>query len=150
VKRHLNTIRVASGVFLMGIGVLIAMGRLQTLNGTLISAGTSLGAWADTEPGTARIVLGLAALAIAVVPPVWGFMRRLSHGASIGAGGAATGTGTGTGAGTGSADVAAPPRLLGRTGTVFAALFALIAALQLAGLLDLAEVLEQWLTFQGI
>ena len=143
VKRHLNTIRVASGVFLMGIGVLIAMGRLQTLNGTLISAGTSLGAWADTEPGTARIVLGLAALAIAVVPPVWGFVRRLRHGASIGAG-------AGTGAGAGSADVAAPPRLFGRTGAVFAALFVLIATLQLAGLLDLAEVLEQWLTFQGI
>jgi cytochrome c-type biogenesis protein len=143
VKRHLNTIRVASGVFLMGIGVLIAMGRLQTLNGTLISAGTSLGTWADAEPGTARVVLGLAALAVAVVPPAWGFMRRLRYGASIG-------TGAGTAGGAGSADVAAPPRLLGRTGAVFAALFVLIATLQLAGLLDIAEVLEQWLTFQGI
>jgi cytochrome c-type biogenesis protein len=123
VKRHLNTIRVASGVFLVGIGVLIAMGRLQTLNGTLISAGTSLGAWADTEPGTARIVLGLAALAIAVIPPAWGVVRRLRHGALP---------------------------LVGRPGAVFAGLFVLIGALQLAGLLDLAEVLEQWLTFQGI
>jgi cytochrome c-type biogenesis protein len=146
VKRHLNTIRVASGMFLVGIGVLIAMGRLQTLNGTLISAGTSLGAWADTEPGAARIVLGLAALAVAAVPPALGLVRRLRHDASIGVGGA----GPDSAAGTSAAGTAAAQPLVGRVGAIFAGLFLLIAALQIAGLVDLAEVLEQWLTFQGI
>ena len=151
VKRHLNTIRVASGVFLVGIGVLIAMGRLQTLNGTLISAGTSLGAWADTEPGTARIVLGLAALAVAVIPPAWGLVRRLRHGASIGGGGAGPDSAGDMSAGAAnSAAAAEAPPLVGRAGAIFAGLFVMIATLQIAGLLDLAEVLEQWLTFQGI
>ncbi|MFP4374451.1 MAG: cytochrome c biogenesis CcdA family protein [Spirochaetaceae bacterium] len=126
IKRHLNTIRIASGVFLVGIGVLIAMGRLQTLNGTLISAGTSLGRWADADPGSARLVLGLSALALALIPPVWGLLRRIGRRA------------------------AGSPALIGRTGAVFTGLFVLIAALQLAGLLDMAEALEQWLTFQGI
>jgi cytochrome c-type biogenesis protein len=124
VKRHLNTIRVASGVFLMGIGVLIAMGRLQTLNGTLISAGTSLGAWADANPESARLVLGLSTLALAALPVIWGIVRRIRRGES------------------------AP--LLGRTGAIFAGLLVLIAGLQFAGLVNMAEVLEQWLTFQGI
>jgi cytochrome c-type biogenesis protein len=123
VKRHLDTIRVASGVFLIGIGILIAMGRLQTLNATVISAGSSLGAWAEANPVDARVVLGSAALGVAALPVVWGIVRRLRR-------------------------EGAP--LLGRAGTVFAALFALIAGLQFAGVVEIAEVLEQWLTFQGI
>jgi cytochrome c-type biogenesis protein len=123
VKRHLDTIRVASGVFLIGIGILIAMGRLQTLNATVISAGSSLGAWAEANPVGARVVLGSAALGVAALPVVWGIVRRLRR-------------------------EGAP--LLGRAGTVFAALFALIAGLQFAGVVEIAEVLEQWLTFQGI
>jgi cytochrome c-type biogenesis protein len=123
VKRHLNTIRVASGIFLIAIGILIAMGRLQTLNGTLISAGTSLGAWAQANPARSRLVLGLATLAAAAMPLLVGVVRRLRR-------------------------EGAP--LLGRAGAVFAGLLALIAGLQFAGVVDMAVVLEQWLTFQGI
>lgn len=123
IKRHLNTIRIASGVFLMGIGVLIALGRLQTLNGTLISMGTSLGAWAEADPARARTVLGAWSLVVAAVPVVWGLARRIRRGD-------------------------AP--LLGRAGAIVAAFFALIAGLQFAGVVDLATVLEGWLTFQGI
>lgn len=123
VKKHLNTIRIASGLFLMVIGVLIAMGRLQTLNGTLIAMGTSLGAWAEANPEHSRVVLGVSLLAVGALPLLWGLLRKLrAQGAPI----------------------------IGRTGAVFAGLFVVIAGLQFAGLVNMAEVLEQWLTFQGI
>jgi cytochrome c-type biogenesis protein len=123
VKRHLNTIRIASGVFLIGIGVLIAMGRLQTLNATLISTGTSLGAWGEANPDTARLVLGLSTLGLGLVPLILGLIRRVRRGG-------------------------AP--VLGRFGAAFLGVFVVLAGLQFAGIVDMAAVLEEWLTFQGI
>ncbi|MFO8065071.1 MAG: cytochrome c biogenesis protein CcdA [Spirochaetia bacterium] len=123
IKKHLGTIRIVSGVFLVGIGVLIAMGRLQTLNGTVISAGTALGAWDEANPMRSRLILGATTLAIAAIPLIAGTIRRL-----LGSG-------------------AARP---GRFGTAFLALFLVVSVLQFAGVVNMAEVLKEWLTFQGI
>jgi hypothetical protein len=89
----------------------------------LISAGTSLGAWSESNPEHARAVLGWMTLAVAALPFLWGAARRLLR---------------------------ADAPVVGRFGIAFAGVFAVIAGLQFAGVVDMAAVLEQWLTFQGI
>ncbi|MFW5806355.1 MAG: cytochrome c biogenesis protein CcdA [Spirochaetota bacterium] len=124
VKPHFGTIRTASGLFLVGIGVLIALGRLQTLNGQLIRLGTDLARWHEANPGSSRILFAVLAAAIAAAPVLWGLRRRRARG-----------------------DDAA---ILGRFGTVVTAVAGVTAVLQLAGVLDLALVFAEWFRFQGI
>ncbi|TVQ41256.1 MAG: cytochrome c biogenesis protein CcdA [Spirochaetaceae bacterium] len=68
IKRHLPTIKTASGLFLIAIGVLIAAGRFQQLNAALISAGVGLRRWQAADPQSARIAATALALTASLVP----------------------------------------------------------------------------------
>lgn len=125
IKRHLTTIRVASGVFLMGIGALIAFGRLQRFNATLISWGLSVQQWETANPATARIALGAIAVGIGLLPLIVALLRRLLARQE-------------------------EVRLVSVPKGVFLTLFALIGVFQLSGVINLAGILHSWLTFQGI
>lgn len=77
VKKHFGTIKTISGLFLIAIGLLIALGRFQQINGILAAAGTGLTAWSEASPRRADMIFGTLTLVLAVVHPVTRGIRRL-------------------------------------------------------------------------
>jgi cytochrome c-type biogenesis protein len=67
IKKHLGTIRVASGVLLISIGALILFGRLQKFNIILFSAAYRLETWEQENPLMARNVFGALFLGLALL-----------------------------------------------------------------------------------
>ena len=61
-KPHLNTIQKISGVFLIIIGILILLGRLQKLNIWLAILSQSLYSWDQANPSLSRLVFGIVFL----------------------------------------------------------------------------------------
>jgi hypothetical protein len=125
ITRHMTAIKTASGVFLIGIGVLIALGRLQQLNGALISWGVSIQQWEAANPAAARLVLGLATILIGLAPSLIAGLRRMFTRSER-------------------------ARIISVAKGVFLSLFVLVGVFQLVGWINLAGVLHSWLTFQGI
>ena len=123
-KSHLNGIRIASGLFLVFVGLLILLGRLQRLNILFFRLAGGLQGWARDDPLSARLALG----ALFLLPAVWigaGWLRSLSAARS-------------------GAAALLSWRLL------FSALLLGTGLLGLAGLLDLSRLLTFWFTWQGI
>ena len=123
IKKHLGTIKLVSGIFLIAIGLLIALGQFQRLNVVLPAAGNSLRRWREANPGTATTVMGIASLAVAVVPFLIGWIRS-RRGKAV--------------------HLLSPGRM------VFSGLFITVAILELSGVIDLALLVSRWLAFQGI
>jgi cytochrome c-type biogenesis protein len=63
-KPHLNRIRIASGIFLVGIGLLVLLGRLQRLNIAIFTLAGKLDAWHSSAPQQTRWAFGLLFLAL--------------------------------------------------------------------------------------
>ncbi len=124
-KPHLNGIRIASGVFLIFIGLLILLGRLQKMNVFLYRLAGGLQEWVRDDPLLVRVLLG----ALFLLPALWlaaaWFRRRL------GAPGAE-----------GTALLSWRP--------ILSALLLGTGLLGLAGIFDLGRLLTFWFTFQGI
>ncbi len=76
IKRYFPVIKTVSGAFLIVIGLLIAFGRFQQLNGFLAAMAYDLRRWNDAAPMTARIVLGSMTILVALVHPVTRLIRR--------------------------------------------------------------------------
>jgi cytochrome c-type biogenesis protein len=76
VKRYFPIIKTVSGAFLILIGLLIAFGRFQQLNGFLAAMAYDLRRWNAAAPMTARIVLGSLTLLVAFIHPVTRLIRR--------------------------------------------------------------------------
>jgi cytochrome c-type biogenesis protein len=132
IRKHLNTIRIVSGGFLVAIGVLIAVGRLQQLNIALFRLAAALQQWDAARPVQAKVVLALITLVIAVLPFIPVLIRRVRAKRR---------------------DVDLPEgktRVFRPIRSVFAGALTLVAVLHVADVLDLATVLYGWLTFQGI
>ncbi|TVR56081.1 MAG: cytochrome c biogenesis protein CcdA [Spirochaetaceae bacterium] len=122
VKRHLAKIRVTSGVFLVAVGTMIAMGRFQRLNAWVISSGTRLRRWDAANPETSRVVFVALAIVIAL-PFVASAVRSVR---------------------------ARGDRAFPYVATAFTTVLIVIAALQASGVINLAEIVSQWLVFQGV
>lgn len=120
IKRHMGTIKIASGIILIVVGLLIALGRLQALNGALVRAGYRLEGWAAAHPSASRAVfaaiLGIPVLAL-LLPPL--FRRE-------------------------------PRRLLQPVRLGFVVVLVVLAILEVAGVIHLASAIAGWLQFQGI
>ena len=70
----LPTIRIASGALLVGIGLLIAFGRLQQLSARLLAWGGRLRAWDAANPATSALLFA-GGLALAGVLPLLFVLR---------------------------------------------------------------------------
>lgn len=70
VRRYLPAIKIASGVLLILIGVLIALGRLQQLSARLIAAGGRLSAWDAANPIASNWLFGGLVALIGALPLV--------------------------------------------------------------------------------
>ncbi|MFP4114021.1 MAG: cytochrome c biogenesis CcdA family protein [Spirochaetota bacterium] len=77
IRRYLPTIKTASGVLLIVIGLLIAFGRLQQLSARLIAWGARLRAWDAANPGASNRVFGIGAALLFSIPLAVSVLRRL-------------------------------------------------------------------------
>ncbi len=128
IKRHLPAIRVVSGLFLIGIGLLIALGRFQQMNAWLGSLSLALRSWAGAEPLVARVVLGTGLILVGLIPFLPALLRKTGRDR------------------TGRLNVlsAAPVRLVLFTVTFIAGMLGIL------GIIDLPAMISSWLSFQGI
>ncbi len=115
----LGAIRIASGLFLVALGVLVILGRLRGLSAFVFRAAGSLQAWSTATPVGPRVLFGsiLAALALAFL---WSAVRRYRAVRRV------------------------PPAR-----TVLFAGLSTLSILTFVGTLDMASLVARWLEFQG-
>jgi cytochrome c-type biogenesis protein len=124
-KRHFHALRIASGSFLVFIGLLILLGRLQRLNIALYRLAAGLVSWQETSPAQVRILFA-ALFALPGLLLLAFFLVELFR----------------------PAGPARARRLFLRPS--LALLFLALAGLTLSGTLNPAGFLAFWLTYQGI
>jgi cytochrome c-type biogenesis protein len=76
IKPYFPVIKTVSGLFLVVVGLLIAFGRFQQLNGFLAATAYRLEGWSETNPGLARIVLGGGAVFLGLLHPILRGIRK--------------------------------------------------------------------------
>ena len=127
VKRYFPAIRIASGLLLIAIGVLIGTGRFQNLNIALYRLATALSNWAESNPLGSKIVPGSIVAIVSLLLITMTIKGRLKN-KSI------------DGAGSGPVWVVS---ILSITG-VF------VATLQFTGVINVLNAVSGWLRFQGL
>lgn len=120
IKPHLDKIRIAGGIFLVAIGLLVLLGRLQRLNIALFALAGRLAEWSRIAPRQSRLAFGSFFLAL-FLPALLSWLRRLRRRERD------------------------RRIVLPLTG----GLALLLALLSFSGLLDFPALLAFWLTFQG-
>ncbi|HUZ18894.1 MAG TPA: cytochrome c biogenesis protein CcdA [Spirochaetia bacterium] len=141
-KRHLKTIKIASGIFLIIIGYLIFAGRLKEFNGFLFSLSSELGTWQHGHPFRAQLLFGIIFLVPVVLIAIF-YLRRVRRDLRD-----ASSPGPGDPPASRQARervaVVRPVRL------AFLALFFALSLLSFVGLVNLSYIVSLWLGFQGI
>jgi cytochrome c-type biogenesis protein len=130
IKKHLRAIKIASGAFLVAMGALILLGRLQRFNVLLFSLAYRLEAWQEKAPhGPAvlfgSIFLGLSLL-ILVFYGAWVARRRAEDGSLT------------------------FPAALRPARIVFSLAFLALSVLAFTGVFDAPRIISSWLSFQGL
>jgi cytochrome c-type biogenesis protein len=121
-KRHFDTLRIVSGAFLVFIGLLIALGRLQRFNIFLFRLAGWLESWKASSPWQVRIGFTLLFLVPAVLLGVSYLRRARAEGRAV--------------------------LLPGRA--LFLLLFLSLAVITAAGVVDPTGFFTFWFTYQGI
>jgi cytochrome c-type biogenesis protein len=118
-KPWLGAIRLASGLFLVALGILIILGRLQGMSAFVFRAATGLQEWSAGDPQGPRLLFGsiLAVLALAFL---WSAVRRIV------------------------AEHRIPP-----IRAAFVIALAILSILTFSGVIDAAAGIAGWLMFQG-
>lgn len=75
-KAHLSVIRIASGLLLVALGLLIATGGFQALSGMIITSGYELEAWHRANPTGSNLTFGLLLLLSGLAWPASRLLRR--------------------------------------------------------------------------
>jgi cytochrome c-type biogenesis protein len=127
IKPHLPLIRIISGGFLILVGLLILLGRLQQFNPFLFSLSHRLETWEKLNPGGARILFGVLPLLLAMII-LFFFVRRLGV----------------ERASQRSAVLVKPVRI-----TLIVILTA-VAVLSFSGVINFSSLISLWLNYQGI
>jgi cytochrome c-type biogenesis protein len=124
-KAHFRALRIASGSFLVFIGLLILSGRLQRMSSALYRLAAGMASWQEASPGEVRLLFSLL-LGVPGLLFLAFFLVELFR----------------------SPGPARRRRLILRP--VFALCFLGLAGLTLAGVLNPAGFLTFWLAYQGI
>ena len=138
IRPHLRTIRIVSGVFLVGIGGLILAGGLQRFNSVLFRAAYGLELFEQASPWAARSLFGGLFLLVTGAL-IYSYVRLLRHGPQ---GEGATPDG--------AALEGSSPRAFRPVRLAFILLFAVIAVLSFSGVISVSRMLSSWFSFQGI
>jgi cytochrome c-type biogenesis protein len=128
-SRHLFKIKIASGILLVAIGVLIFFGSLARLNAFFFAMAGNLEAWAGGNPAGPRIVFFSIFLFFSIVLAFF-YIRRVRK--------------VKVKPGINKKISLYPARLI-----LIAILFG-VSILTLSGVLDFQKLIVDWLTFQGI
>jgi len=121
-KGQFNTLRIVSGAFLVFIGLLIALGRLQRFNIFLFRLAGWLESWNAASPRQVRLVFSAVFLIPAVLTGI-SYLRKARSAGHF-------------------------PLLPGRA--AFFLLFLALAAVTIAGVLNPTGFFTFWFTYQGI
>jgi cytochrome c-type biogenesis protein len=121
-KRHFKTLRIISGAFLVLIGLLIALGRLQRFNIFLFRLAGWLESWNAASPWQVRLAFTILFLLPAILLGI-SYLRRSRAQGRV-------------------------PLLPGRA--VFLLLFLALAVVTAVGVLDPTGFFTFWFTYQGI
>ncbi len=123
-RSHMRAIKIASGIFILLLGVLIFFGSLTRLNAVLSDLASALVSWGQRSPEAPRLVFGslfLASACLAAALYAW----RIRKGRP-------------------SARIFFPGNL------AFLIAFIALSVLAYSGTADFISVLAAWLSFQGI
>lgn len=124
IKQHLPTIKVAGGVLLIAIGVLIAFGRFSRLAQWFITSGARLRAFDAANPSLSRLLVAGIVLLLGMLPMLIAAIRKM--------------TGSET------------ARIMSRAKSVWLAVTGIPALLSIAGVINLAHILAGWFQFTGL
>jgi cytochrome c-type biogenesis protein len=119
-KPRLGAIRIASGLFLVALGILIILGRLQGMSAFVFRSAAALQEWEASAPRGPRLLFG-SLLGVISLPFLVSAVRHMAASRSL------------------------PPV---RTG--FFITFAALSILTFLGVIDAASLVATWLTFQGL
>lgn len=139
-RPRMRAIKTTSGLFLIGIGFLIAFGRMQRFNTFLFGMASRLRGWELARPDLARWLFAGIFAAVAGVT-VWLAVRRKGSGRRVNAGPGAPAPLPSAG---GTARRVRPVIL------AFSVVLLGLAALTAAGLLRPTGLLAIWFSYQGI
>ena len=158
-KKHLRAIKIVSGLFLIFIGALIILGRLQQLNIALFRLADGLERWGLEHPVLARNVFGAGFFLFAALILLF-YLRKIGRTGNI------LRAGTDAAPAAGPADGAAgnaggEAQAASRRGAVavmwlkpvrllFLLVFLAGGLLSVTGVLDFSSLLSSWFAFQGI
>ena len=142
-RRHIGAVKIASGLFLVLIGLLITLGKLKGFNAFAFGLSHSLTLWQKANPLAAQLVVGGIFAVPAVLIALFYLLRLRRELASLPPGRADGGAGALSSALPGVTMVR--PFRIG-----FFVFFAAVAALAFAGVVDLPALFSGWLKFQGL
>lgn len=147
IKKHLNTIKIVSGILLIAIGLLIALGRLQKFNTILFSAAYRLESWEQAYPNAARGLFGAVFFLFSAAVGFF-YIRRMQKDRS---GNLETVPDRPEDAApAGSSVHLTRNRKLRPFRIGFFLLFLSVSILSAAGILNFSELLSSWFNFQGL
>jgi cytochrome c-type biogenesis protein len=140
-RSRVSLIQRISGVFLIGIGLFMMLGRFKTLNGFFLKNGQRLAALAERGGALPRFLPALVFFLAALVP----FLAAAAGGKrkETPSGGASPGVPE-QGRGNVSRRLPRPGQI------VFSAVFLVLAILQAAGLIQILTLAARWFAFTGI
>ena len=155
VKKHLRTIKIVSGGFLIFIGALIIFGRLQQLNIVLFSFAYRLETWEVENPIVARNLFGAVFFILAAVVLLFYIRKaiRSRQGERLESAGRGAGPDAAAAARAAAAETQAAavrPVRLRPVRLFFLLAFFSGGILSLTGVLNVSKFLSAWLSFQGI
>ncbi|OHD69866.1 MAG: hypothetical protein A2V99_14650 [Spirochaetes bacterium RBG_16_67_19] len=129
VRPHLHGIKVASGVFLVALGVLIFTGSLSRLNIALFGLATWLEQWGSRDPAGPKLLFGSVFLFLALLLAVF-YILRITRRVRASS--------------TSLRTLLYPGRL------ALFLVFLAVSVLSYANAVDLPRLITSWLRFQGI
>ncbi len=142
-RRHIGSVKIASGIFLVVIGLLITLGKLKGFNAFVFGLSHSLVAWQKASPLATQLTLG-ALFAVPALLIALFYVLRVRRDRALGSASRSQGAPGAPRSVSTSAALLRPIRI------GFFLVFAAIAALSFAGIVDLPTLLSGWLKFQGL
>jgi cytochrome c-type biogenesis protein len=116
----LGTIRIASGLFLVALGILVILGRLRGLSAFVFRAAAALREWSAAEPAGPRVMFGSILAALAALSLASGVLRMRAA------------------------------RRVPLLRTVVFVILAALSVLSYTGTIDTASLVAGWLSYQGL
>jgi cytochrome c-type biogenesis protein len=129
IGKHLQTIKIVSGIFLVIIGILIFFGNLSQINIYFFSMAGNLESWGENNPMAPRLLFFIIFLVISLAL-IYSYIKKVNR--------------LITSRGLTAKSFIIPARL------ILIVFFISTTVLSISGRLEISRMIVRWLTFQGI